>query len=131
MISVGKRVLLLVHKNTRSHLCITTIDFLNELLYNKNSNTGRLRDEYAINNRRDESDKTNSQKRSAFMNAFGKTGLLCCPAAVLLAGCGDGDRDVSAVSAHKKKEEVQQIKYTKSNTLPETAERKEYDEKAA
>ena len=32
------------------------------------------------------------------MNAFGKTGLLCCLAAVLLAGCGDGDRDVSAVS---------------------------------
>ena len=30
-----------------------------------------------------------------------------------------------------KKEEVQQIKYTKSDTLPETAERKEYDEKAA
>ena len=90
-----------------------------------------MRDEYAINNRRDESDKTNSQKRSAFMNAFGKMGLLCCLAAVLLAGCGDGDRDVSAVSAHKKKEEVQQIKYTKSNTLPETAERKEYDEKAA
>ena len=98
MISVGKRVLLLVHKNTRSHLCITRIDFLNELLYNKNSNTGRLRDEYAINNRRDKSDKTNSQKRSAFMNTFGKMGLLCCLAAVLLAGCGDGDRDVSAVS---------------------------------
>ena len=65
------------------------------------------------------------------MNAFGKMGLLCCLAAVLLAGCGDGDRDASAVSAHKKKEEVQQIKYTKSDTLPETAERKEYDEKAA
>ena len=32
------------------------------------------------------------------MNAFGKMGLLCCLAAVLLAGCGDGDRDVSAVS---------------------------------
>ena len=32
------------------------------------------------------------------MNTFGKTGLLCCLAAVLLAGCGDGDRDVSAVS---------------------------------
>ena len=32
------------------------------------------------------------------MNAFGKTGLLCCLAAVLLAGCGDGGRDVSAVS---------------------------------
>ena len=30
-----------------------------------------------------------------------------------------------------KKEEVQQIKYTKPDTLPETAERKEYDEKAA
>ena len=98
MISVGERVLLLVHKNTRKHLCITTIDFPNELLYNKNSNTGRLRDEYAINNRRDESDKTNSQKRSAFMNTFGKMGLLCCLAAVLLAGCGDGDGDVSAVS---------------------------------
>ena len=37
------------------------------------------------------------------MNTFGKMGLLCCLAAVLLAGCGDGDRDVSAVSAHKKK----------------------------
>ena len=95
------------------------------------------------------------------MNTFGKMGLLCCLAAVLLAGCGDGDRDASAAaltrkngfallsgggfacrmrwrgqryvggSAHKKKEEVQQIKYTKSDTLPETAERKEYDEKAA
>ena len=32
------------------------------------------------------------------MNTFGKMGLLCCLAAVLLAGCGDGDRDVSAVS---------------------------------
>ena len=32
------------------------------------------------------------------MNAFGKMGLLCCLAAVLLAGCGDGDRNVSAVS---------------------------------
>ena len=32
------------------------------------------------------------------MNAFGKMGLLCCLAAVLLAGCGDGDGDVSAVS---------------------------------
>ena len=31
------------------------------------------------------------------MNTFGKMGLLCCLAAVLLAGCGDGDRDVSAV----------------------------------
>lgn len=43
--------------------------------------------------------------------------------------CG-GENSVGG-SAHKKKEEVQQIKYTKSNTLPETAERKEYDEKAA
>lgn len=43
--------------------------------------------------------------------------------------CG-GENSVGG-SAHKKKEEVQQIKYTKSDTLPETAERKEYDEKAA
>ena len=43
--------------------------------------------------------------------------------------CG-GENSVGG-SAHKKKEEVQQIKYTKSNTLPETAERKEYDEKAS
>ena len=43
--------------------------------------------------------------------------------------CG-GENSVGG-SAHKKKEEVQQIKYTKPDTLPETAERKEYDEKAA
>lgn len=43
--------------------------------------------------------------------------------------CG-GENSVGG-SAHKKKEEVQQIKYTNSDTLPETAERKEYDEKAA
>ena len=37
------------------------------------------------------------------MNTFGKMGLLCCPATVLLAGCGDGDRDVSAAALTRKK----------------------------
>ena len=36
------------------------------------------------------------------MNTFGKMGLLCCPAAVLLAGCGDGDRDASAAALTRK-----------------------------
>ena len=49
-------------------------------------------------------------------------GFACCI-------CG-GENSVGG-SAHKKKEEVQQIKYTKPDTLPETAERKEDDEKAA
>ena len=49
-------------------------------------------------------------------------GFACCI-------CG-GEISVGG-SAHKKKEEVQQRKYTKPDTLPETAERKEYDEKAA
>ena len=37
------------------------------------------------------------------MNTFGKMGLLCCPAAVLLAGCGDGDGDASAAALTRKK----------------------------
>ena len=54
------------------------------------------------------------------MNTFEKMGLLCCLAAVLLAGCGDGDGDVSAVSgAEVSIEQSGEISGSASEDVPE------------
>lgn len=62
------------------------------------------------------------------MNTFGKMGLLCCLAAVLLAGCGDGDRDVSAVSgAEVSIEQSGEISGSASEEVSDAVTPKDYE----
>ena len=62
------------------------------------------------------------------MNAFGKMGLLCCLAAVLLAGCGDGDRDTSAVSgAEVSIEQSGEISGSASEEVSDAVTPKDYE----